>query len=324
MKEFSRSDFYPIKKNFYTKDLLTEFKELIIDNKIENNFLIKDISSLENQRNNSLLFISKPIDILLKTNPNIMIITDNEDFYTKINISNKLLVKNLDYFYITILNKIFYHEEISSSEDDHINNNHSYISKFSSIDNSSKIGINAYIGRGVKIGKNCLIKNNVVIKNTILGDNVIIGDNSVIGSTGFGFNLKMMGATNSLPHIGIVLISDNVRIGSCCTIDRAKIDITFIGKNTMIDNLCHIAHNVQIGNSVCIAAQSGISGSTVIGNNVIIGGQSGFAGHIKIGNNVIVAAKSGVTKNIKDNSRVAGFPAMDIKKWKKTIILNKK
>ncbi len=72
-----------------------------------------------------------------------------------------------------------------------------------------------------------------------------------------------------------------------------------------------------IGENACIAAQTGISGSVKIGNNVIIGGQSGFAGHIEIGDNVVIAAKSGVTKNIKNNSTIAGFPAIDIKEWKK-------
>jgi UDP-3-O-[3-hydroxymyristoyl] glucosamine N-acyltransferase len=127
-----------------------------------------------------------------------------------------------------------------------------------------------------------------------------------------------------IPQIGIVYIEDNVFIGSNCTIDRGKIDHTIIGKNSMIDNLVHIAHNVVIGKNTCIAAQTGISGSVKIGDNVIIGGQAGFAGHIKIGKNVIVAAKSGVTKNIKDNSVIAGFPAIDIKEWKKQIINQKK
>ena len=92
----------------------------------------------------------------------------------------------------------------------------------------------------------------------------------------------------------------------------------------MIDNMVHIAHNVIIGESACIAAQTGISGSVTIGDNVTIGGQVGFAGHIKIGDNAVIAAKSGVTKNIKDNSRVAGFPATDIREWKKNLIRQKK
>ena len=92
----------------------------------------------------------------------------------------------------------------------------------------------------------------------------------------------------------------------------------------MIDNMVHIAHNVMIGNNGCIAAQTGISGSVKIGENVTIGGQAGFAGHLTIGKNVIIAAKSGVTKNIKDNSVVAGFPAIDMKEWKKNIIRQRK
>ena len=92
----------------------------------------------------------------------------------------------------------------------------------------------------------------------------------------------------------------------------------------MIDNMVHVAHNVIIGNNACIAAQTGISGSVKIGDNVTIGGQVGLAGHITIGENVIVAARSGVTKNIQDNSVVAGFPAVDIKEWKKNIIRQRK
>ena len=92
----------------------------------------------------------------------------------------------------------------------------------------------------------------------------------------------------------------------------------------MIDNQVHIAHNVILSDNACIAAQSGISGSVKIGKNVTIGGQVGLAGHIKIGDNVIIAAKSGVTKNIHDNSTVAGFPATDIKLWKKKIIKDRK
>jgi UDP-3-O-[3-hydroxymyristoyl] glucosamine N-acyltransferase len=176
----------------------------------------------------------------------------------------------------------------------------------------------------VKIGKKCIVKNNVVIKNTIISDNVIICDNSTIGSTGFGFDINNLGSVNINPQIGIVFIADNVHIGSNCTIDRGKIDVTYIGEDSMIDNLVHIGHNVCIDRNACIAAQTGISGSVSIGKNLISGGQSGYAGHINIGDNVIVAAKSGVTKNIKDNSKVAGFPAINIYDWKKNIIKNKK
>ena len=169
-----------------------------------------------------------------------------------------------------------------------------------------------------------IIKNNVVIKNSLIKNNVVICDNTSIGTTGFGFDFKKRGSSNLNPQIGITIIDDNVHIGASCTIDRGKIDFTYIGKNSMIDNMVHIAHNVIIGKNACIAAQTGISGSVKIGDNVTIGGQVGFAGHISIGENVVIAAKSGVTKNIKDNSVVAGFPAIDMKEWKKILIRQRK
>ena len=252
------------------------------------------------------------------------IITDSKGIFDNKYFDNITLVSNLNLCNIKLINYLLIHEDQIDFFDDFKKINNSYISKYAKIDSSSKIGINCIIGRGVTIGQNCLIKNNVVIKNSILGKNITISDNSVIGSTGFGFDLKNMGAKNLIPQIGLVLIKDNVFIGSNCTIDRGKIDHTIVGENSMLDNLIHIAHNVILGKNTCVAAQTGISGSVIFGDNVTIGGQAGFAGHIQIGNNVVIAAKSGVTKNIPDNSIIAGFPAIDIKEWKKQMINQKK
>ena len=295
-----------------------------MDNDIYNDFMINDISSTQNPKNNSIIFIENQNKIIDYKVDSTLIVFNHFEHYKKFPNANKLLVKDISRTYNLIVNRLFLHEDNIKFDDEFKLINNSYISRFANIDESTKIYNNCVIGRGVKIGKNCIIKNNVVIKNTIINDNVIIGDNSSIGSSGFGFNLQNLGATNISPQIGIVFIEENVRIGSNCAIDRAKIDVTYIGKNSMIDNLVHIAHNVYISKNACIAAQTGISGSTQIGENLIAGGQSGFAGHLKIGNNVIVAAKSGVTKHISDKSVVAGFPATDINKWKKTIIKQRK
>ena len=115
------------------------------------------------------------------------------------------------------------------------------------------------------------------------------------------------------PHIGRVIIENDVQIGSFCTIDRGSLTDTVIGEFTSIDNQVQIAHNVKIGNFCVIAAQSGIAGSTVIGNNVKIGGQTGISGHLSIGNNVKIGGKSGVIADIKDNNIVMGYPAKSIR-----------
>jgi UDP-3-O-[3-hydroxymyristoyl] glucosamine N-acyltransferase len=115
------------------------------------------------------------------------------------------------------------------------------------------------------------------------------------------------------PHIGIVVINDNVEIGCGSTIDRGSMSNTVIGKNTYLDNQIHIAHNNIIGENCIIAGQVGFAGSSTTGNNVAIGGQAGISGHLKIGNNVKIAGGSGVIKNILANSRVMGYPAKDLK-----------
>ena len=107
------------------------------------------------------------------------------------------------------------------------------------------------------------------------------------------------------PHIGRVLLKDNVEIGASCTIDRGSIGDTIISENTFLDNQVHMAHNVKIGKNCMIAGQVGFAGSSTIGDNVVaIGGQAGISGHLKIGNNVKIGGGSGVVKNIPDNTTV--------------------
>ena len=321
MISYNKYDFYDLNKKIPSIDIKDALGDLIIDKSINFNFEIQNICSLENINSSSAIFINSDKDITLLED-NILVITNNKKFLKKY--KNCVLVKDLNKSFKVLADYIYLHDDSLNFRDEFNFINNSSISKLSKIDPSVKIGRNCVIGRGVVIGKNTIIKNNVIIKNSIIRNNAIISDNSTIGCTGFGFDLSNMGSINLSPHIGIVYIDENVSIGSNCSIDKAKIDFTYIGKNSMIDNLVHIAHNVVIGNNACIAAQTGIAGSVKIGNNLICGGQSAFAGHITIGDNVLVAGKSGVTKNLKDKSSVAGFPATDINKWKKSIILNRK
>lgn len=189
------------------------------------------------------------------------------------------------------------------------------------IGNNVIIESNCTIGPNVNLAENVIIKPNTSLLNCIIGTNSIINSGAIIGGDGFGFDPI---SKAKIHHFGNVVIKNNCNIGSGTTIDRAVFDSTVISDNSFIDNLVQIAHNVIIGKGAIIAAQSGIAGSTIIGENIMVGGQVGISGHLKIGNNVKIAAKSGVTKNLNDNSVVAGFPAIDIKKWKlKNIKLNK-
>ena len=178
------------------------------------------------------------------------------------------------------------------------------------------------IGTNVKIGKHCLFYPGVFINhNTEIGDNVIIHPNAVIGSDGFGLYLDQK-IWHKIPHIGKVVIEDNVEIGSCTTVDRGMIDNTFLKSNCKIDNLVHIAHNVTIGCNTAIAACTGIAGSSTIGDNCTIGGGVGINGHISICDNVHIHGMSMITKSIKSEGEYASAMAADtVRNWRRNQVL---
>ena len=145
---------------------------------------------------------------------------------------------------------------------------------------------------------------------------MVIQDNCKIGQKGFGF-IPLKDKNFKFPHIGKVVIENNVEIASGCTIDRGSVDDTIIGENSYLDNQVHIAHNVKIGSNCMIAGQVGFAGSSKLGNNVKIGGQAGISGHLKIGNNVKIGGGSGVVKDVNDNEIIMGYPAKPLKEFLK-------
>jgi len=171
---------------------------------------------------------------------------------------------------------------------------------------------------GVELGNDVTLHANVVISaHCRIRNRVIIHSGAVIGTDGFGYAPDGNG-WYKIPQIGIVVLEDDVEIGSNTVIDRAALEATIIGRGTKIDNLVQIAHNCVIGENCMIVSQVGISGSTKVGNHVTMGGQVGVAGHIQVGDNVMIGAKSGVPGNIPSDQIVSGIPAFDHKNWLKS------
>lgn len=179
----------------------------------------------------------------------------------------------------------------------------------------------AYLGRGAKLGADCVIHANAVIQHRcLLGNRVIIHACSAIGTDGFGYEM-LNGRHQKIEQVGIVQIDDDVEIGSCTTVDRARFGRTWIGEGTKIDNLVQIAHNCIIGKHCIIVAQVGISGSTRLGNYVILGGQVGLVGHVELGDKVMVHAKSVVTKSLPQAGSYLGYPARPMAEGRKMMAL---
>jgi UDP-3-O-[3-hydroxymyristoyl] glucosamine N-acyltransferase len=184
------------------------------------------------------------------------------------------------------------------------------------IGEGSAIGVNTFIGKGVEIGSNCNIGPNATLTHCIIGNENIIHPGVRIGQDGFGFSPGKPNHTK-INQLGRVIIGDKIEVGANTTIDRGSNGDTKIGDGTKIDNLVHIAHNVQIGIGCFITAQNGFAGSAIVGDFVSFGGQAAVTGHVTIGNDVQVSGQSGVTKNIAAGKTVAGHPAQDARQhWK--------
>jgi UDP-3-O-[3-hydroxymyristoyl] glucosamine N-acyltransferase len=191
--------------------------------------------------------------------------------------------------------------------------NNSIIHDLAKIGENCSIGQYTIIDQNCIIGKNCIIGNKVSIKNSIIGDNCIIQSGTNIGEDGFAYERYSSGNLEHFPHLGKVIIANNVDIGSNCSIARGSMTNTTIGEGTKIDSLVHISHNVKLGNNCELTAGTIIGGSTFVGNSTWTGLNSTLKDNIRVGNNVIVGAGAMVIKDVVDKDIVAGVPAKSIK-----------
>ncbi|HEY0006751.1 MAG TPA: UDP-3-O-(3-hydroxymyristoyl)glucosamine N-acyltransferase [Pyrinomonadaceae bacterium] len=159
----------------------------------------------------------------------------------------------------------------------------------------TQIHAGTIVGDDSSVGRDCLIYPNVVLYDRVtLGDRVILHAGVVLGADGFGYVPDENNFRHKFPQRGTVLIEDDVELGAHTCVDRGALGQTRIGRATKIDNLVQVAHNVQIGERVVIAAQTGISGSTVIEDDAIIGGQVGMGDHARVQSGAIIGSKAGV------------------------------
>lgn len=180
----------------------------------------------------------------------------------------------------------------------------------------ARVGANTVLHAGVMvlddavIGASCVLRSGVVFgERCLMGDRCILHANVVIGADGFGYRPGPGGRVVRIPHVGDVVIGDEVEIGANSCVDRGKLASTVIGDFCKIDNLCQIGHNSTLGKGVLIAGQTGISGSVTIGDGVLVGGGVGIADHITVGAGAQIAASSGVMRDVPEKTRVGGTPA---------------
>jgi len=176
-----------------------------------------------------------------------------------------------------------------------------------------------FLGAGASVGEDSVLWPNVVIREGCrIGQRVVIHAGAVLGADGFGF-ARRDGKFVKIRHVGIVVVEDDVEIGANAAIDRGTLGRTLIRRGVKIDNLVHIAHNVEVGEDSAMAAQVGVSGSTVIGKRVLMGGQVGLVDHLTVGDEAVLIAQSGVIGDVPGGATLSGFPARPHREFLKTV-----
>lgn len=211
------------------------------------------------------------------------------------------------------------------------------------IDPSASIEPRAVIGRNSRIGARCRIMAGAVVEHDVvigddtivhpnavvgygcrIGREVVIGPGSIVGSEGFGFAQDAQRRSHPIPQTGIVVIEDRVRLGANNTVDRATYAQTRIGAGTKFDNLCHVAHNVDIGENCLLTAMFCIAGSSRVGDRVMASGQTGIIDHVEVCDDVVLVHRAGVVKDITASGVHAALPAQPLDEYLRNTAASRK
>ena len=190
-----------------------------------------------------------------------------------------------------------------------------------SIGEDCLIGAHAVIENGVQIGARTVLHPHVFVgADCQIGNDCEIHPHTSIGSDGFGYAVDPCGRPRKISHLGNVKIGDGVEIGSNCAVDRATLTSTHIRSGTKLDNICHIAHNCDLGENGFFTAGFMMGGSTKIGRQFVTGGNSVVTAHITLGDNVTLQGRSSVTCDVPDAGAYGGYPLQPLKEAMKTAV----
>ena len=293
-----------------------------------------NVAKIEEGAPGMLSFLANPkyTPYIYETQSSVVIV--NKDFVAEKPIAATLI--RVDDAYASFAKLLAFYDQMSQDKKG--------ISSLAFVSSSAKLGENLYLGEFAFIGENVTLGNNVkVYPQVYVGDGSVIGDNTVLypgvrlyrntvvgrrciihagavlGADGFGFAPQEDGHYEKIPQVGNVMIDDDVEIGANTTIDRSTMGSTRVHKGVKLDNLVHLAHNVEVGENTAMAAQVGVSGSTHLGKNCVVGGQTGFVGHLHIADGSKFGGQCGVMGNIKEeNQEFMGTPIQPLRQYLKT------
>ena len=330
------SRFYDNKGPFTVKEILSfDDMELIDNSKLKEKIL--GLSSMELAKDTELCYFNDRNLLSQISQSKAKLFITTKEFADKMpNDKIVLISKNPRLSYAKIARKFYPYgvetpkisDKASISKKAKIGKNCS-IGDFVVIEDDVEIGDNSIIGhntvirKAVKIGAFTDIGSNATLSHCVIGTNCYIYDGVRIGQEGFGLVMQASGHYR-IKQLGRVIIGNDVEIGANSAVDRGAVNDTKIGDFTKIDNMVHIAHNVEIGRGCIIIAQVGVAGSSTLGDFVVLAGQVGVSDHINIGSGAKIAAQSGVVKDVEAGASMMGMPAQPSKEFIRQSLLLKK
>ena len=264
-------------------------------------------SSLQNYKEDTITWVGREnaIPEYPPTNVALAVIQEGITFHSR----NKIVSKESKIVFFSIIEELF-----DPREEMVVRGQNTYISPRVHLGKNVKIGHNCTLDGDIFIDEDTIIYNNVNIVNRCkIGKRCVIQSGVSIGHDGYGFSQDKDGKKTMLAHHGGVQIEDDVYISANTVIQRGTIDDTVIERGTKIDTLCHIAHNVHLGENTALVTLTGMYGSSSTGRNCYVA--SGLVkDNTHLGNNVQVGMNGSVMKNVEDDSIVIGTPAILLRK----------
>lgn len=169
----------------------------------------------------------------------------------------------------------------------------------------------------VSIGSGTMVMpGNVIGPGVTIGRDCFLNPNSVIGFSGFGVFQRLDGRNRHLPHVGSVVIGDEVELGGLNSVCAGTIHPTVVEDTVKTDSHVHIAHNCRIRRGAKLTAHAELSGSVEVGRDAWLGPNSSVRESLVIGADALVGIGSNVVRSVPAGTLVAGNPARVVRRIK--------